>query len=67
MYFPRKKYKRLKYGDRVQIEKMCQEGKTLDEMALIIGVHSTTMLREIKRGGDPYSAETAQRSLGGAV
>jgi len=60
---PRKPYKRLKFEDRQKIEKLNSEGRTVDEMALIIGVNSTTMYRELERGGNPYSAEAAQMSI----
>lgn len=61
----RKKYKRIRFEDREQIERLLKEGKTTDEIALRIGVNSATMFREMKRGGDPYRAETAQKALGG--
>lgn len=59
----RKRYKRLRFEDRQKIEKLLKEGRTADEMALIIGVHSTTMYRELERGGTPYRAEVAQRNV----
>ncbi len=59
---PRKPYKRLRFEDRKKIEALSAQGKTVDEMALIIGVHSATMYRELEKGGDPYSAEVAQRN-----
>ena len=59
----RKKYKRLTYEDRKKIEKLYQQGKTIDEMSLLMGVHSTTMYREIARGGEPYSADKAQQAI----
>ena len=59
----RKPYKRIMYEDRQRIEKLYSEGKTTDEMALIIGVNSSTMFRELKRGGEPYRAAVAQRSV----
>ncbi|MCD8366102.1 MAG: helix-turn-helix domain-containing protein [Clostridiales bacterium] len=59
----RKPYKKLRFEDRQRIEQLCADGKTVDEMALIIGVHSSTMYRELERGGDPYSAEAAQRNI----
>lgn len=62
-YKKRKKYKRLNYEDRKRIEALYQQGKTIDEMALLMGVHSTTMYREIERGGEPYNADTAQQSI----
>jgi IS30 family transposase len=60
---PRKAYKRLKFEDRKKIEQLVAAGKTVDEMALIIGVHSATMYRELERGGEPYRAEVAQKSV----
>lgn len=60
---PRKAYKRLTYDDRRKIESMNAQGKTVDEMALAIGVHSATMYRELQRGGEPYRAEVAQHSI----
>lgn len=60
---PRKAYKRLTYDDRRKIESMNAQGKTIDEMALTIGVHSATMYRELQRGGEPYRAEVAQHSI----
>lgn len=60
---PRKSYKRLTYEDRKRIEQLDSSGKTVDEMALAIGVHSATMYRELSRGGEPYRAEVAQHSI----
>ena len=59
----RKTYKRLTYEDRQKIETLYKEGKTIDEMALLMGVHSTTMYREIARGGEPYSEDKAQQTI----
>ena len=59
----RKTYKRLTYEDRQKIETLYKEGKTIDEMALLMGVHSTTMYREIARGGESYSADKAQQAI----
>ena len=59
----RKPYKRITYEDRQRIEKFYEEGKTTDEMALIIGVNSATMYRELKRGGEPYKADVAQEAV----
>ena len=60
---PRKTYKRLKFEDRKKIEKLCAEGKTIDEIAYIIGVHYATIYRELERGGEPYRAEFAQKTV----
>ena len=59
----RKKYKRIGFEDRKKIELLNSQGKTVDEMALAIGVHSATMYRELERGGEPYRAEVAQQSI----
>jgi len=59
----RKAYKRLMYEDRKRIEILCREGTPITIMAYKIGVDPMTIRRELKRGGDPYSAEAAQRSV----
>ena len=59
----RKKYKRIVFEDRQLIEKMSAEGKDTYEIAVAIGVHPITMARELERGGNPYKADVAQRSL----
>ena len=46
-----------------KIEALNAQGKTVDEMAMAIGVHSATMYRELARGGEPYKAEVAQHSI----
>jgi len=61
----RKQYKRLRFEDRQKIERMSEEGKTIDEIALSVGVTYQTVYRELKRGGTPYRAEAAQRAIGG--
>ena len=53
---PRKAYKRIGFEDRKKIEALNAQGKTVDEMAMAIGVHSATMYRELARGGEPYKA-----------
>ncbi len=60
---PRKAYKRIKFEDRKRIERLYADGKTVDEIAFIIGVHSTTMYRELERGGKPYKADVAQANI----
>ena len=55
---PRKAYKRIGFEDRKKIEALNAQGKTVDEMAMAIGVHSATMYRELARGGEPYKAGT---------
>ena len=61
---PRKRYKRLRFEDRKQIEKLYNGNNTVEEMAAIIGVNSSTVYRELLRGGNPYCAETAQKAIG---
>ena len=39
---PRKAYKRIGFEDRKKIEALNAQGKTVDEMAMAIGVHSAT-------------------------
>lgn len=56
----RKAYKKIRFDDRKMIEKLCAENKTVEQIAVIIGVNSSTIYRELARGGDPYSATTAQ-------
>lgn len=60
---PRKQYKKIRFDDRKKIEELCAENKTVEEMAAIIGVHSSTIYRELAKGGDPYCAAVAQINL----
>ena len=53
------KHTRLKYADRIEIQRL------IEEIAEKIGVHFSTIYREIIRGGTPYSADEAQRRLTG--
>ena len=59
----RKEYKRIVFEDRQKIEQLYADGKTPYEIAVTIGVHPVTIDRELKRGGNPYSADVAQKSL----
>lgn len=60
----RKPYKKITFEDRLVIEKMTREpGMDATSIAAAIGVHYNTILRELKRGGDPYNAEVAQRTI----
>ena len=59
----RKRYKKITYNDRKTIEKLMQDGKDTTAIAAAVGVHYGTIMRELKRGGDPYKADVAQRSL----
>ena len=55
---PRKAYKRIGFEDRKKIEALNAQGKTVDEMAMAIGVHSATMYRTRQRSHSiPYNRE----------
>lgn len=55
--------KRITFNDRKLIEKLFKENKSVQEVSEATGFHITTIYKELKRGGDPYSAETAQHSI----
>lgn len=65
----KRRYKRLSYSDRLNIEKMCKAGKKVKEIADMTGAHRATIYHELERGGaaggrlKEYSAETAQRKI----
>lgn len=59
----RKGAKRLNYADRQRIESMKKSGAKVVEIAQAVGVHRATIYNELKRGGEPYRAEIAQRAL----
>lgn len=59
----RKGAKRLNYADRQRIESMKKFGAKVTEIAQAVGVHRATIYNELKRGGEPYRAEIAQRAL----
>jgi IS30 family transposase len=59
----RKGAKRLNYADRQRIENMKKSGAKVTEIAQAVGVHRATIYNELKRGGEPYRAEIAQRAL----
>ncbi len=61
----RKPYKKLTYADRQKIERMLKEDATPKDIAKAAGVHIATVYRELERGGQPYTADTAQRALFG--
>lgn len=60
----RKVYKRISYEDRKKIEELARSGTDVMTIASNIGVHYNTIRRELIRGGNPYSAETAQMGIG---
>lgn len=55
--------KRLNFEDRKKIEEMEKAGVKVVVIAERIGVHRATIYNELKRGGTPYRAEVAQRTL----
>lgn len=59
----RKQTKRLNYEDRKKIERLYSSGARIDEIAAKIDVAAATIYRELKRGGEPYKAEVAQKSI----
>ena len=59
----RKGAKRLNYADRQRIEIMKKSGAKVTEIAQAVGVHRATIYNELKRGGEPYRAEIAQKAL----
>lgn len=59
----RKGNRRLNYEDRKRIEKMKEQGARVIVIAGTIGVHRATIYNELKRGGTPYRAEVAQRTV----
>lgn len=59
----RKGAKRLNYADRQRIESMKKSGAKVTDIAKAVGFHRATIYNELKRGGTPYRAEVAQRSL----
>ena len=59
----RKGNRRLNYEDRKRIEKMKEQGARVIVIADTIGVHRATIYNELKRGGTPYRAEVAQRTV----
>ncbi len=55
--------RRLNYEDRKKIEKLTEQGTRVIIIADTIGVHRATIYNELKRGGTPYRAEVAQRTV----
>lgn len=55
--------RRLNYEDRQKIEWMNNKGIRVIEIAESIGVHRATIYNELKRGGTPYKADTAQKRI----
>lgn len=60
----RKGDKYLTYEDRKKIEELYKEGNRVVTIAEVIGCHRVTIYNELKRGGQPYSADEAQKRTG---
>ena len=61
-----RRYKRLHYKDRQVIEKMSRDGRSVAEIASVLGVHRDTIYKEYARCGatsDTYRADKAQETL----
>ncbi|MDO4622625.1 MAG: helix-turn-helix domain-containing protein [Eubacteriales bacterium] len=59
----RKERKCITYTDRKKIEKLIKAGASAVEIAESIGIHRATVYRELQRGGTPYKAITAQKTV----
>ena len=59
----RKGNRRLNYEDRRKIEWMSAKGVRVVEIADASGAHRATIYNELKRGGNPYSADEAQKRV----
>ena len=49
--------------DRQKIEKMIEQGERVVVIADTIGFHRATIYNELQRGGTPYRADVAQRTV----
>ena len=59
----RKGNRRLNFTDRQTIERMHAAGVKVSAIADEVGVHRATIYNELKRGGESYRAEVAQKAL----
>ena len=59
----RKGNRRLNFTDRQTIARMHAAGVKVSAIADEVGVHRATIYNELKRGGEPYRAEVAQKAL----
>lgn len=55
--------KRMRYEDRLIIEKELNDNTSVAEIAHIIGVSRTAIYKELKKNKKPYNAEDAQRNV----
>lgn len=61
-----RKYKRIRYEDRVKMEQLLKEGKKVTEVADILGVSRSAIHFEFRRSGTDrtsYTADIGQKSL----
>ena len=56
-------FKNLNYEDRKTIEEMFNQKEKITNIAKRIGCSRDTIYNELKRGGIPYCAETAQKGM----
>lgn len=61
-----RKYKRLRYDDRLAIERALAQGMSIEEVAKKLDVHRDTIYKELKRGNftkTTYNAKVAQQLI----
>lgn len=62
MAYSKRKYFQLTYPDRVLLSYWKARGLSLSEIALRIGVHKSTVSRELKRNGGLPLLDSPERS-----
>ena len=60
----RKKAKSITWKDRQRIELLLKVDLPVTQIAADIGVTRGAIYQEITRGGEPYSADLAQKNVG---
>lgn len=61
-----RKYKKMRYADRLKIEEMCRAKKSVIQIAETTGVCRDAIYKEFARSGmtrETYNAELAQQSI----
>ena len=56
-----RRFKHLSKSDRIRIETLNNDGKTPKEIAEVVGVHISTIYRELQRGQYTHRNMTGQR------
>lgn len=59
----RKKGKKITWDDRQRIEQLTKVDMSIAMIAKDIGVSRTAIYYELARGGEPYSADYAQKNV----